>query len=271
MSQGPDVAPARPDQTTDDAFLGGALTVRQPARGYRAGSDAVLLAASVDAESAAGATCLDVGAGVGTVGLCLARRIDDVRVVLMEPEATHLALARFNIEANGLGARVSAIAARVGDRADAMDAAGLRPESFDIVVTNPPYFASAAGTLSADPLRRASHALQSDITFADWARFLVRMVRPAGQLYLIHRASALAEVLATLDRRFGGFRVLPLHPRRGAPANHVIVMGRKGSRATLELLPGLVLHGDGHGYDPAIDAVLRHGAPLCIEGLNDPR
>ena len=61
---------------TDDAFLGGQLRLFQPAQGYRAGMDAVLLAAAVPAE--AGQRVLDLGCGAGTAGLCLAKRVDAV-------------------------------------------------------------------------------------------------------------------------------------------------------------------------------------------------
>jgi tRNA1(Val) A37 N6-methylase TrmN6 len=56
--------------------------------------------------------------------------------------------------------------------------------------------------------------------------------------------------------------VLPLHSREGEAAHRVIVQGRKGSRAPLALLPGIVLHGEGHAFVPAIDAALRRGAAL---------
>ena len=49
---------------TDDAALGGRLTLRQPARGHRFGHDAILLAAATPA--AAGEVAVDLGAGVGT-------------------------------------------------------------------------------------------------------------------------------------------------------------------------------------------------------------
>ncbi|MEO0916318.1 MAG: methyltransferase, partial [Pseudomonadota bacterium] len=60
--------------TTDNAFLGGRLQVLQPAVGYRAGADPVLLAAAVDAGP--GHSVLDVGCGVGTALLCLGTRVN---------------------------------------------------------------------------------------------------------------------------------------------------------------------------------------------------
>ena len=58
---------------TQDLLLGGRVILRQPAQGYRASIDPLLLAATVNAIP--GDTILDVGAGVGTVGLCLAARL----------------------------------------------------------------------------------------------------------------------------------------------------------------------------------------------------
>jgi tRNA1(Val) A37 N6-methylase TrmN6 len=72
---------------TDDAFLGGALRILQPKDGYRAGVDAVLLAASASVRAGRRERVLDVGAGVGVVGLALARRIADAEVVLVERDA----------------------------------------------------------------------------------------------------------------------------------------------------------------------------------------
>ena len=60
--------------STDDAFLGGGLRILQPKDGYRAGIDAVLLAAAAPVRAGRKERVLDVGAGVGVVGLAVARR-----------------------------------------------------------------------------------------------------------------------------------------------------------------------------------------------------
>ena len=87
-----------PKETTDDAFLGGALRILQPKAGFRAGMDSLLLAASIDGRG----HVLDVGAGVGVVGLALARRVAEAEVVLVERDPHLLELARANIARNGL-------------------------------------------------------------------------------------------------------------------------------------------------------------------------
>jgi tRNA1(Val) A37 N6-methylase TrmN6 len=74
----------------------------------------------------------------------------------------------------------------------------------------------------------------------------------------------LGELLALLEGRFGALKVLPIHPRTGAPAVRVLVQGRKGSRAPLTLLPGLILHDNENRFLPAMEEILRRRARLDL-------
>ncbi len=254
------------DTFTTDAFLGGALEILQPSRGYRAGLDAVLLAAACGVRTGDEARVLDAGAGVGVAGLCVARRVPDAHVTLVEREPELAALARQNVARNGLEARIRVVELDIAKggaginrsrEADVSVSAG----AFSHVIANPPYFTEGRGTRSPADLKAASHEM-ADGALDQWCRFLATAAESNGIVTVIHRADALGALLHGLGRRFGGLRVLPLHPRAGAEAHRVIVQGRKGSRAPLSLLPGIVLHGDGNAFVPALDAVLRHGASL---------
>jgi tRNA1(Val) A37 N6-methylase TrmN6 len=260
VSASPAARPAAPD--SDDAFLGGRLRLFQPACGYRAGIDGVLLAATVEART--GARILDAGSGVGVVGLCLARRLPGVDVTLVERDLGLAALARRNADRNGLGAQVHVVEADILRPLGASRTLAERAESFDHVVSNPPFHVDGRGTAAGDPVKAGANAMPAG-ALDRWVRFMAAMTRPGGLLTLIHRAEALTEVLTALAGRFGGAVVVPLHPRDGVPAIRVLVRAMKGSRAPLELRPGLVLHGAGNAFRPRIAAVLRDGAalPLC--------
>ena len=243
------------NDVTEDYFLGDRLIIRQPRKGYRAGVDAVLLAASVRASVKGDATLLDIGAGVGTVGLCAASRLPGLRVTLLEREAELVKLANENIAANHFECRVSAVQAEVGT------AAGLAPETFDDVAANPPFHDSNAGTLAPNALKAASHAMPSQ-SLDDWLRYMARMVRPGGRATLIHKADALPEILAAFEARFGALVILPIQARADEPAIRVLVQGVKGSRAPLTLRPPFVLHGEGNEFTAAAQQILRHGGAL---------
>jgi tRNA1(Val) A37 N6-methylase TrmN6 len=95
-----------------------------------------------------------------------------------------------------------------------------------------------------------------------WVRFLATFTAPKGRITLIHMPQALPQLLPLLDRRFGAVTLFPLFPKDGEPAVRVIVQARKGSRAGMRLLPGLVLHEADGRYTAKAEAVLRHGQAL---------
>ena len=247
--------------TTRDAFLGCKVEIVQPASGFRAGIDAVLLAAAVPHTVDDTATLLDCGAGVGTVGLCAAARCAALNVVLIEREAHFAKLARHNIAINGLHDRVRLVMADVTAPGNNLAAAGISDNAFSFVAANPPFFVKGSGTSSPDALKAAGHEMEA-ADLDHWLRFMTRMARADGQLLMIQQSAALPAILSALEGRFGSIIVLPIHPRVGAAANRVLVGARKGSRGPLKILPGFVLHGPDNSYTEQAEAVFRHGAAL---------
>ena len=251
-------------EITEDAFLGGALTVLQPRQGYRAGIDAVLLAAAAPVGGKPGERVLDAGAGVGVVGLCIAQRAPGTRVTLVENEPELIVLARENVNRNGLEERVSVIAADITAPAAVLAAAGLSADSFDHVVANPPFHIEGHGRRPRHVIKAAAHAMPAG-SLAQWVRFLTRVAAPGGSLTMVHRPDVLPDLLGLLRSRFGGLKILPLHPRVGEPAVRILVQGRKGSRAPLTLLSGLVLHEKDNRFRPEVARILRDGAALPLD------
>lgn len=241
---------------TDDAFLGGALSVLQPSRGFRAGIDSVLLAASVPAEP--GSHLIEPGMGAGVAALCVAHRIAGTRITGLEIDAELAALARRNAARNGMEKRITVLEGDV-----AMRPLGLERASFDHAFVNPPFLEGGTTLPAADKgLDRARRGKPGLLGL--WLNFCLDHVRDGGTVSVIQRAERLATLLSALEARGGALQVLPLWPRRGAPAKRVIVCARKGARAPLALLPGLVLHEEDGRYTPETEAILRHGTPLTL-------
>ena len=112
--------------TTTDKFLGGKLMVEQPAKGFRAGLDAVMLAAAVPARS--NSEILELGSGVGTASLCLAAFHGGAEI-----DETLVEISIRNAKANGVGDHVTFAHDDVFE---------LRPalrHGFDHVMCNPPF------------------------------------------------------------------------------------------------------------------------------------
>ncbi len=246
---------------TDDAVLGGRLRLTQKKRGHRVGHDAILLAAATVAQP--GDRAVDLGAGVGAAGLALAVRVPGVGVTLIERDAELAEIAAENIARNGLVDRVRAVTLDVTGPSDAFAAAGLGPGSIDSVLMNPPFNDPARQNVSPDETRRAAHAAPGE-SLGAWVAAASWLLQSAGTLTMIWRADGLAQVLAALDGQFGGIAVLPVYGRAGKPAIRVLLRAAKGSRAPLELLPGLDLNDLSGRPTAAAEDVLRHARPLAF-------
>ena len=250
-----------PFPVTCNTFLGDRLQILQPATGYRAGVDAVLLASAVLVRPDSASKILDCGAGVGTVGLCIAARCPTASVTLVEREEDLVELARRNVSANHLHDRVCVVPGDITVAASNVAAPRLAAESFDCVVANPPFHDDAGGTHATDPLKRVSRAMRTN-ALQDWVRFAARLAKPSACFTVIHKSEALPGLIEAMRDRFGALAITPVHAFAGKPAIRVLVSGVKGSRAPLSLLPSIVLHEPGGAFTPYVSRILRQGAPL---------
>lgn len=241
--------------TTHDAFLDGRLTLEQPAKGYRAGVDPVLLAASAPVK--AGQSVLDLGCGVGAALLCLAARVPDITLHGIDIQSDYAELCRRNVAANGLSAKIWTADIQTPP-------ADLRTLTFDHIIANPPYFDRTKGNASPQPDRDIAFAGATDMSV--WIDVATRRLAPKGWLTIIQKADRLPDVLGAMDRRLGSISVVPVSGRIGRDADRFLMRARKGGRAAFRLHAPVHLHDgathgkDGEDYRADIVVVLRNGA-----------
>lgn len=228
--------------------------MRQPARGYRAGMDAALLAASVAPR--AGDRLIEAGSGVGGVLLQLAARNPDLDVTGLERDPFAFELAGHNIHDNGLEHRARVLH---GDVAKGFRALDL--PLFDWAITNPPYFDDPKAMRAPADEKRG--AWMADDGLKAWAHFLLKSVKENGKIVMIHRADRLADILSLLSHKAGSFSIRPVHSFADEPAKRVIVQAIKTGKAPLRLMPPLILHPrTGPKHTDEAEAILRGEAAL---------
>jgi len=248
-------------ETTEDAFLGGALRLRQPKLGHRAGHDAMLLAAATLVRP--GDRVVEFGAGAGAAGLALKKRMSAIDLVLVEIDPGLAALARDNAAANNIAADV--VALDVTAPAEAFSSAGLPPDSVDVVLMNPPFNDAARHRASPDRVRATAH-VATEATLESWLHAGRRTLKSSGVLTLIWRADGLADVLAALQHGFGSLKILPVHADAARPAIRVLVRAVKGGKAPTDILSAVVLNDEQAAPNKKVAGILegRGVLPLAI-------
>lgn len=245
-----------PQDISQDYLLGGRVLVRQPAKGYRVAIDTVLLAAAVSAKP--GETVLDVGAGVGAASLCLATRLQDIRILGVELQRDYVRMAFDNMKLNNLSSRIEILNGDL-QRPPPRLAAG----TFSHVMSNPPFFESNSGRLSPNMGKLNANMTQT-ATLNQWIKFCLLMTKPKGVLTLIYTSDRLDELLAELNGKVGDIELFPLWPATKKEAKRFIVRGVKGSFGKTRIMPGLVLHDGAGNYTLEAENILRHAQALNI-------
>lgn len=245
------------EELTEDDFLSGLVRLHQPRTGFRAGVDAVLLAAAVQARD--GQTVLDVGCGVGTAALCLNARVQGLKLTGIELQDQYAQLANRNGEA--AGAKFEVVSADITDLP-----AEIRQRQFDHVITNPPYFDRADGASSLDLGRDIALAGDTDLSL--WLSTSAKRVAAKGYLTVIQRIERLPETLTAVSNQLGSIRVLPIAPRAKRAPKLFILQAQQDGHAPFTMLPPLIMHqgeshsGDKESYTSVVRDILRNGAAL---------
>lgn len=242
-------------QTTHDRFLGGKVTAQQPAKGYRAGIDAVLLAASVPAKPGEGV--LELGCGVGVASMCLAARVPDLHVTGVEVQESYAFLAR----TNGVHVVCADLRALPAD---------LRNTQFNHVMMNPPYFERDKGSAAPDAGRDI--AMAGSTPLSDWIDVAAKRLAPKGFFTMILRMERLPEVLSLLQGRLGSVVLRPIAAREGTAPHLFLLQARHAGNAPFQMRPNLIMHDgtmhdvDRENYTEQVRGILRDGAGFHLAG-----
>ncbi len=226
----------------DELWQGGPR-IAQAETVFRLGSDSVLLAHFASGIRAKRA--LDLGCGSGVIALSLAFQNKNLHVDAIDISEAAVKLTAQNAAVNGLSDRISAVCGDIRRHRELLGAGG-----YDLVVTNPPYFAASRGKAAGSPemaLARGECACGlSDILQA--AAYLVRW---GGSFAAVYRPERLSELLCNMTAvGIEPKRLRMVQYKAGSEPNMVLVEGRRGGRTGLKIEPPLIMaNADGSDTD----------------------
>ncbi len=247
----------RSKEITEDLFLGGKLSLFQPKKGFRAGLDSVLLAASVNAKS--GEKVIEIGAGVGTVLFCLMNRVSELDATAIEIMEEYYSLLVINAKKNKFKANLILGDFNFNDK--------LKRDSFDHIFFNPPYYPVKNYKLSGNKLLEIANIEQPG-ALKKLLSFSLKRCRSYGYITLIHRPARILEILSILGSGAGDIKILPIISSNSKNVSRIIVRARKSAKGETKLLKPLTINKNNNEsskekkYTPEIQKILKNGSAL---------
>jgi tRNA1Val (adenine37-N6)-methyltransferase len=179
---------------------------------------------------------LELGAGTGVISMVIAalQQPHEIAALEIQPELTEV--IRRNAKLNG----ITSIRAIPGDLREVRNEK-LVPESFDVVVANPPYRASKTGRVSPHHGRRIARS-ESSATLEDFVTAASRYTRRGGRVGFVFAADRSAELISVLrEHRLEPKRIRFVHAYADSPATNILIEARKAGGIEVAIEAPLVL------------------------------
>ena len=207
------------------------ISMEQSEDGFRLGTDSVLLAQFFSVPPRA--NIADLGSGCGTLGLLLCADVPDCRVTGVELDEKAHRLALLNIRRNALESRMTSLQGDVREIRRV-----LKANSFDCVISNPPYFPAGSGKLSKQHAMARSEETLPLNTLCEAAAYLLPT---GGRFALVHRPERLCDLFCALrENGLEPKRIRFVRHQERSPVCLVLVEARRGGKPGLTYLPDFI-------------------------------
>ncbi|HOF21008.1 MAG TPA: methyltransferase [Bacteroidales bacterium] len=214
-----------------DFFSFKQFRIRQDRSIFKVGTDAVLLGAYADVNSAR--TILDIGTGTGLIAIMLAQRCE-AEITAIEPDPCSFEQALSNVRQCSWSSRISVVNTELQNYYPGN-------EKFDLIVCNPPYFVDSLK--NPDP-RKASARHNVSLNRNDLLSGISRLLADNGRFQLI---LPLAEGNIFIEEAgYSGFYcydILKIIPVPGAGIRRMILSFSRNRQETAENI--LTIEGGG--------------------------
>ena len=255
--------PVRQDETLDLLF-NGSLKIIQKKNGYRFSIDAILLSHFAWSHHRRAGTVIELGTGSGVIPLILAHRFREATIIGVEVQETLAELAQRNVTMNRLDNRVCIV------KGDLRRLRGsYSPASFDLVLSNPPFYPVHAGKINPGSERAiARHELTGSLE--DMVQIASYLLKPKGRLIVIYPAFRLIDLIHQLRNNGLEAKLMRVvHSRANSEGKLVLLSCSRGGRAALKVLKPLIIYQGRGEYTEELTEIYQWVGSLPPE-VSDP-
>ena len=181
---------------------------------------------------------LDLGTGNAAIPLFLSKKTS-AKIYGIEIQEISYKLALRNININDLNEQIYIIYDNMKNYLNYFNM-----ESFDIVISNPPFFRINENTNFLNNLKQLSIARHEiEINLEELIKIASELVKDRGHFYLVHRADRLSEILNNLIKyRFEAKKIKFCYTTKYKNAKIVLIEAIKNGKPGLTILPPLIIN-----------------------------
>lgn len=187
---------------------------------------------------------IDLGTGNAVIPLFLSKKTS-AKIFGMEIQKISFELAQRNININNLNEQIYIIYDDMKNYKKY-----FLNGSFDIVVSNPPFFKFNGNKELLNDLEQLSIARHEiEITLEELIQTASLLVKDRGYFYLVHRADRLTEIISALQKfNFEAKKIKFCYTTENKNAKIVLIEAIKNGKAGLTILPPLVINKNNGEY-----------------------
>lgn len=222
------------------------LKIIQNKNGFCFGIDSVLLS-DFAKEIKKDSRVLDLGTGTGIISILLCGKTNLKEIIGVEIQKEVYEMARKSSELNKLENKFKLL------NEDIKKLSNLFPaNSFDAIVTNPPYKKENTGLISEDKINLISrHEIMCNIE--DIAKTSSYLLKSNSSLYMIHRPDRLVDIIEALRKyKLEPKNIRLIYPKINKEPNLVLIKATKCGKSFLKMEKPLIVYNEDGTYTDEI-------------------
>lgn len=227
------------------------LKIIQNTDGFCFGVDSVLLTEFAK-DMKKNKTIVDLGTGTGIIGILLSKKVEASKVIGIEIQKDVAEMASRSVELNNLQNTMQILNEDVKNLS-------LEKNSFDYVVTNPPYKKVGTGIINKEDKQIISRH-ETTVNLDEWIKVASNLLKDNGAIYMVHRPERLNEIIENLRKyRLEPKRIRFVYPKISKDANLVLIKAVKYANSFLKVEKPLIIYNEDGSYTDEILKIFEEG------------
>lgn len=229
------------NERIDDLEFKG-LKIIQNEKGFCFGMDSVLLS-DFAKNMKNNSTVLDLGTGTGIIPILLCGKTNLRKVVGIEIQQDVANMAKRSSQLNNLQDRFEVVNTNIIDLKNIYE-----KQSFDVIVTNPPYKKENTGITNENEAKLISrHEITANLE--DFISISKDLLKDKGEFYMVHRPERLVDILSLMRKYKIEPKILKfVSPNKNKEPNLILIKGIKNANSFLKIEKNLYVYNEDGKY-----------------------